>query len=128
FNPLTETYQRIYNLRAELDEFNVPTGRLFGHFGAIVAGGLPVPAGYSGTFLFRTTFLQHTGTYTVTSQVVGLDSGKVYAQAAPQSIGIDTGAAASIEFVSGGGTAVVHETGIAHSGGPLTVEVKDVGG
>ncbi len=127
FNPLTNAYQRIYNLRAELDEFNVPTGRLFGHFGALASGGQPVPAGATGTFLFRTTFLQHTGTYTVTSQVVGIDSGKVYAEAVPQTIGIGTGTAATIELVGGdAGEAVVG--GNSYDNGDLVVRVLDAGG
>ncbi|MCX7557379.1 MBG domain-containing protein [Xanthomonadaceae bacterium JHOS43] len=127
FNPLTNAYQRIYNLRAELDEFNVPTGRLFGHFGALASGGQPVPAGATGTFLFRTTFLQHTGTYTVTSQVVGIDSGKVYAEAVPQTIGIGTGTAATIELVGGdAGEAVVG--GNTYDNGDLVVRVLDAGG
>ncbi|MCX7557746.1 Ig-like domain-containing protein, partial [Xanthomonadaceae bacterium JHOS43] len=130
FNPLTGTYQRIYNLRAELDEFNDPTGRLFGHFGALATGGQPVPAGYTGTFLFRTTFLQHTGTYTVTSQVVGLDSGKVYAEAAPQTVGIGTGTAATIEIVGdAAGEAVVGGNDHDINGdGSLQVRVRDSGG
>ncbi len=121
FNPLSGSYVPIYNLRQAGDGVS-----LYGHFGALSAGGVPVPAGYTGTFLFRTTFLSHPGTYTVTSQVVGVDTGKVYAQAASQSIGIDVGAAASIVVVSGdGGEAVVG--GNVYDFGDLVVEVRDSG-
>ncbi|TCS98193.1 MBG domain-containing protein [Pseudofulvimonas gallinarii] len=127
YNPVSGSFQHIYNLRAELDGAGDPTGRLYGHFGSLAAGGLPVPAGYAGSFLFRTTFLQHTGTYTVTSQVIGVDSGKVYAEAAPHTVAIGTGAAASIELVSGdAGEAVVG--GNAYDNGDLVVRVRDAGG
>lgn len=127
FNPLINDYQRIYNLRAELDGSDVPTGRLFGHFGALASGGQPVPAGYTGTFLFRTTFLQHTGNYKVTAQVVGIDSGTVYADTGEQTIGIGTGAAAILELVDGqDGEAVVG--GNTYDAGDLVVRVLDIAG
>lgn len=99
FDATSSSYRPIYNLRAELDGSNQPTGRLYAHFGAATSGGVPVPAGYSGTYLFRTTPKTHTGNYTVISQVVGVDTGTVYAQAADQTIGIGAGNAASIEIV-----------------------------
>src|SRR5690606_23215195 len=121
FNPVTGSFQRIYNLQSD------GSGGLVAHFGALAVGGIPVPAGFSGSFLFRTTLLNHTGTYTVQSQVVGIESGKVYAQAAPHTIAIGTGAAASIELVGGdAGEAVVG--GHACDQGGLGVGGRDAGG
>lgn len=130
FDAASSSYQPIYNLRAELDGSNQPTGRLYGHFGAASSGGVPVPAGYSGTYLFRTTSKTHTGNYTVVSQVVGIDTGTVYAQAPVQTIAIDTGNAASIEIIGDDfGVGVVG--GIAYGinmDGSLRVLVRDSGG
>ncbi|MBN8726324.1 MAG: right-handed parallel beta-helix repeat-containing protein [Xanthomonadales bacterium] len=121
FDSTTGQYERIFNLQGD------GSGGLVGHFGAKTAGGVPVPAGHSGSFLFRTTFMTHTGTYTVASQVVGISSGTVYAEAPLQTIGIDEGAAASIAIVSGdAGAAVVGGNAYDHS--DLMIEVRDIGG
>src|SRR5690606_4182183 len=81
--------------------------------------------GFNASTLFRTTFKQHTGTYTVVWQVVGIDSGKVYAEAAEQIVGIDEGEGAFIAVVSGdGGEATVG--GNAYDLGDLIVEVRNI--
>src|SRR5690606_13449783 len=108
-------YRPIYNLRLDDDGQS-----LFGHFGSLSGGGIPVWAGFNASTLFRTTFKQHTGTYTVVWQVVGVDSGKVYAQGEDQVIGIDDGEGAFITIVSGdGGEATVG--GNAYDMGDLVV-------
>ncbi len=113
-------YRSIYNLRQDGDGES-----LFGHFGALSGGGIPVWAGFNASTLFRTTFKQHTGTYTVVWQVVGIDSGKVYAEAAEQIVGIDEGEGAFIAVVSGdGGEATVG--GNAYDLGDLIVEVRNI--
>ena len=122
YDAATGTYRPIYNLRQSADGES-----LYGYFGALGNGGVPVPAAFSGSNLFHTTFKRNTGTYTVTWQVVGISTGTVYAQAPAQTIGIDTGTAASIAIVSGdGGTATVG--GNAYDAGDLVVEVRDIGG
>src|SRR5690625_1001263 len=115
-------YENIFNLRQDADGES-----LYGHFGSLASGGLPLPAGYSASNLFRTTAKRHLGTYTVIWQVVGIDSGTVYAQADPQIIGMDTGDAASIIMLSGdGGTATVGNAD--YDLGDLVVEVRDIAG
>lgn len=113
-------YRPIYNLRLDDDGQS-----LFGHFGSLSGGGIPVWAGFNASTLFRTTFKQHTGTYTVVWQVVGVDSGKVYAQGEDQVIGIDDGEGAFITIVSGdGGEATVG--GNAYDMDDLVVEVRNI--
>lgn len=130
FDATLGEYRPIHNLRAELDGLGDPTGALYGHFGALANAGVPVPAGYSGSYLFRTTFLDYTGAYTVHAQVIGIDTGTVYAQAAPQAIGIDTGEVASIVVVgAASGSAVVGGNAYDTNGdGSLRVLVLDSGG
>ena len=127
YDEAIHAYRAIYNLRAELDSSSSPTGRLYGYFGALSSQGVPVPASYTGTYLFRTMAKRHTGGYTVTPQLVGITTGTMYAQAADQTISIDTGLAASIEIVSGdAGVAIVG--GNAYDSGDLVVLVRDVAG
>jgi len=121
YDPVTGSYVNIYNLR--LDDDGVS---LYGHFGSVASGGQPVPAGASGTFLLRTTFKQKVGRYTIASSVVGIETGKTYTSTS-SSVVIGAGAAHSIAIVSGDqGEAVVG--GNTYDGGPLVVEVRDVGG
>lgn len=119
FDAALGEYRPIYNLQSD------GSGGLVAHFGSLSAGGVPVPAGYSGTFLFRTTLKQHIGTYQVHSQVVGVDTGTVYADAGTQDIVVDTGTAAQIVLVSGDAQSATVATAFA---APLVVRVLDAGG
>lgn len=119
FDAASGEYRPIYNLQSD------GSGGLVAHFGSLSAGGVPVPAGYSGTFLFRTTLKQHVGAYQVRSQVVGVSSGTVYADAGVQDIVVDTGTAAQIVVVGGDGQSATVATAFA---APLRVRVLDAGG
>src|SRR5699024_11383284 len=83
--------------------------------------------GKSISNLFRLTALQHTGTYEVLWQVVGLETDTVYAQGPVQTMGVDDGEAAFIHVVEGdGGQAVAG--GHDYSQGDLVVEVRNIHG
>jgi hypothetical protein len=101
---------------------------LCGSFGP-PSTGFPTLAGYDATTLFRTTFLNETGTYAIATQIVGIDAGGTatgvtYATAS-QSVTVGTGAAATIHAISGGGQSTVVNTAF---GDALVVEARDVGG
>ena len=122
YDAVTGTYKPIHNLRLAGDGQS-----LYGHFGSLDSQGLPVPAAFSATNLFRTTFKRNTGTYSVRWEVVGITTGTVYAQAPVQTIGVDTGVGATIAIVAGdGGTATVGSH--PYDQGDLVVEVRDLGG